>query len=194
MINTFYTSGIEPVSYMENLRNYRKLVNDLYTEATAPPEWMELFTAAASGLRISVMTEDWCGDSACNVPLLTRMAEAAGVGMRVFRSSEFPDLQEYYKEREVTHIPVVSFWDEQGSEVFRWVERPVACAEPADRWKAAHPEFNQLRQGADKESKKGFARIYREFLEEMAGWYRRGLWNETAREIAEGLNAARSGV
>lgn len=190
MIDTVYSLGIESESYMQGLRNYRKLVNDLYSEVSPSPKWYRLFAENAKGVRMSVMTEDWCGDSACNIPLLTRMAATAGMEMRIFRGSELPALKEYYQSRKVTHIPVVSFWDDGGNEVFRWVERPAACAEPADRWKAARPEFHELRKGKDKESKKEFARIYREFLEEMADWYRQGLWEETAREIAEGLSAS----
>ena len=180
---------------MKELRNYRKLVNDLYAEVVPPEQWNRLFADALSTYReqhgasplMTVMTEDWCGDSACNLPLFTRMADSAGIEFRIFRSSDFPALKEYYTNRDVTHIPVLSFWDPSGDEFFRWVERPAACAAPADTWKTAHPEFHKLRKASDRESKREFARLYREFLEARAGWYRDGLWDESAREVAEGV-------
>jgi len=196
VIQELFAEGIEPESYTQGLRNYRKLVTDLYAEVVPDEQWATLFSSAvaAAGERtfMTVMTEDWCGDSACNVPLLTRLASGANLPFRVFRGSDFPTLKSYYNDRNVTHIPVVSIWDSQERELFRWIERPAACAAPADAWKAAHPDFSVLHKGTDKESQKGFARLYREFLEEMSRWYRDGLWAETARELAQGLQAALS--
>ena len=37
----------------------------------------------------------------------------------------------------------------------------------------------------DKEAGKRFATMYRQLLEEMADWYRNGMWKETTREILE---------
>jgi len=55
-----------------------------------------------------------------------------------------------------------------------------------DEWKAQRPEFMELyaKQKTDKEAAKQFATMYRSFMEEMAGWYRDGMWDETTREIS----------
>lgn len=183
-----FQDGIEPERYFSEIRNYRRLVKDLYAEASAPEPWTELLSSVVDdGTLVTVTTEDWCGDSACVVPLITRMCAAVDLPFRIFRGSEHGDLKEFYESQGATHIPVLSVWSADGEELFRWIEKPAACEKPAEDWKAAHPDFYTLYAATDPESKRRFARLYREFLEEMADWYRNGLWDETAREIAEGL-------
>jgi hypothetical protein len=38
-------------------------------------------------------------------------------------------------------------------------------------------------KGTDKDAENEFARLYRNLLEEMVGWYRGGMWNETMDEV-----------
>jgi hypothetical protein len=55
------------------------------------------------------------------------------------------------------------------------------------RWKEENPRLMELyaRKEGDKDAAKEFAKLYRRFLEEMADWYREGMWSETSREIAD---------
>ena len=43
------------------------------------------------------------------------------------------------------------------------------------------------------EAEKEFARLYRTFLEDMAVWYREGMWDETVKEIVALAEAAQHG-
>ena len=38
---------------------------------------------------------------------------------------------------------------------------------------------------SDKEAGRTFARMYRDLLETMSGWYKDGKWNDTTREVVE---------
>ena len=38
---------------------------------------------------------------------------------------------------------------------------------------------------SDRDAAKQFASLYREFMEEMAKWYRDGMWEETQREVVD---------
>ena len=185
--------GIEPDHYIESLRNYRSLVKQLRTDAAAAPidAAVEQLRARVAGVpqapvRATLMTEDWCGDSACNLPILAELFARAGVEFRVFRGSEHRALQSAYHARSIEHIPVCSLWDGAGAELAVWIERPAACAPRADAWKAAHPQFMRAYHAkkTDKAAEREFASLYRDYLEEMAGWYRADLWVETAREVA----------
>ena len=180
-------------TYVSNLRNYRSLVKKLMDEASADTEHAERLRAAASDksapVRATMMTEDWCGDSACNTPILADLFAKAGIEFRAFRGSEEPELKDMYESEGDDHIPVVSLWDGEGRELSRWIEAPEAVQKKKESWKAERPEFMELyaKQKSDAEAAKRFAKLYREFLETMAGWYREGLWSETCREIVEGL-------
>jgi hypothetical protein len=191
-----FERGYDAETYVANLRNYRTFVKRLMAEAEADEAHVrtlsETAARAEAPVRATMMTEDWCGDSACNVPVLTDLFDKAGIAFGVFRGSEEPDLKEQYESEGATHIPVVSIWDGTGRELARWIEAPEAVDAKKQAWKTEHPEFNELyeKQKTDKDAAKKFAALYREFLETMAEWYRSGDWWETTRELVEQLEGA----
>lgn len=191
-----FERGYKAESYVNNLRNYRSLVKRLMDEAEADSSHAEALKETASSfdqpVRATMMTEDWCGDSACNTPILSDFFSKAGVPFRAFRGSEETELKEMYESEGDDHIPVVSLWDGNGNELCRWIEAPEAVQEKKDGWKAERPRFMELykKQKEDKEAAKQFAALYREFLETMAGWYEADMWSETTREILEALKKA----
>jgi hypothetical protein len=191
-----FERGYDAETYVANLRNYRTFVKRLMEEAEADEAHVRAVSEAASRaetpVRASMMTEDWCGDSACNVPVLTDLFARAGVEFRVFRGSEEPELKQKYESEGATHIPVVSIWDGAGRELARWIEAPETVDAKKTAWKAERPEFTELyeKQKTDKEAAKKFGAVYREFIDTMAGWYKAGDWKETTREIVEQLERA----
>ena len=193
MNDSIFQQGYEVPAYLGGLRNYRSLVRQLHERAVSDEEHAAQLKAAASRhrqpLRATVMTEDWCGDAAANLPILARLFEAAGVESRVLRGSETPELERYYHDAGVTHIPVVSVWDAEWREIARWVEAPSVVDQKKIAWKQARPDFTRLeaRRRQDKQAAKQFGRLYREFLDEMVGWYEAGDWNETTRELVDAL-------
>ena len=189
MDEALFAAGYEPESYVASLRNYRSFVRALMEEASVQASHVqalkEAFAERPQPVRATVVTEDWCGDSACNLPVLAPLFDAAGVPFRVFRGSEQPEMKDFYESEGVDHIPVVSLWDGNNVEIARWVEAPEAMTAKKNAWKAVRPEFMDLyrRQSEDKAAAKEFATLYRTFMDEMADWYKAGLWNETTREI-----------
>lgn len=187
-----FQQGYDIETYVSNLRNYRSLVKKLMEKARVKADDIAALRDAvgryAQPVRATIMTEDWCGDSACNVPVLAQLFEGAGIELRVFRGSEKEDLKAMYENDGDDHIPVVSLWDSEGKELGRWIEAPQAMQEKKETWKAEHPNFEELYQRqkeGDKEAAKEFGTLYRQFLEEMASWYENGVWNETVREIVQ---------
>lgn len=196
-IHNLIPRGYDAYSYVKNLRNYRSLVRQLMSEAKPPAEHVaaitDLIAKIPQPVQATMMTEDWCGDSALNTPILTTLFRDAKVEFRVFRGSEERQLKRYYEEDGATHIPVVSLWDGEGREIVRWIEAPAAVQKRKDAWKAERPEFMELyrRQGEDREAARRFQELYREFMETMVTWYRdEGLWSETTGEILRNLSSA----
>ncbi len=191
MDQTKFEQGYGVDTYVRNIRNYRSLVRRLMDTADANDDHAQTLKQRAAGyeqpLRATIMTEDWCGDSALNTPILASLFDKAGIELRVFRGSEHTDLKERYESEGDDHIPVISIWDGAGNEVGRWIEAPAAVEQKKNEWKAARPEFMELyeKQKSDKDAAKKFATLYREFLEEMAGWYEAGMWDETTREVTD---------
>ncbi|MFP3959001.1 MAG: thioredoxin family protein [Spirochaetaceae bacterium] len=191
MTEKIFEQGYTTETYLKNLRNYRAFVRRLTDTARASDGHVEklerLRAMHPQPLRATMMSEDWCGDSACNLPVLADFFHRAGIELRILRGSEHPKVRQAYEREGADHIPVVSLWDGSWNELLRWIEAPQAVAEKKDAWKSEHPEFGELysKQKTDRSAAKEFAALYRRFLEAMADWYRSGLWEETTREIIE---------
>ncbi len=184
---------MDPATYVQNVRNYRSLMKRLYETATPNADHVERLANAAeqtNAAYASVQTEDWCGDAACVIPVLAPFFAAADIELVIARGSDIPEFKDYYEKDGDDHIPAVSIWSTDGTELVRWIEAPEAVGKKKDAWKAEHPDFEPLyekqKQG-DAEAAKKFGALYREFLEEMAGWYEAGMWDETTRELVEAL-------
>ncbi len=191
MIHVKFEDGKNAAEYLSELKIFRALVQKLIGEAQADPGHVsDLKNALANfsqPVRATAMTEDWCGDSACNLPVLSSLFAKAGIDFVVFHGSEYPELKKYYHDMDVDHIPVISLWDGDGKEIGRFVEQPAAVAPLKDAWKAERPVFMELyaARETDRDAAQKFGTLYRELLEEMAGWYRDGQWKETTREVVE---------
>jgi hypothetical protein len=151
-------------------------------------------------LRLLVLTEDWCGDSATTLPYIARLAEALDLPIRVFRQSANPAIKAWYVDRGTEHIPVVSLLRRSSAdgdasapgaaggwqEVVRWVERPAAAHIRVEAWLAEQPRFTELlaRKDEDPAAAREYFSLYARLLRTMAGWYRSGLWSEIAVEFA----------
>lgn len=192
-----WSGGLKPTDYFQSLENYKHLVLSLYRDATVEEADGERIAAALPGapadLRISVLTEDWCGDSATTLPYIARISELLDVEMRVFRQSRNTVLKQWYVDRDTEHIPVVSLarrGEEGWVEVMRWVERPASAHGRVKSWVENQPRFLELRRRKDEdpEAAKEYFNLYARLLREMASWYRNGLWAEISREFAERLH------
>jgi hypothetical protein len=190
MTQDYFERGFDIETYLEETRSYRSLVRRLNREAEVGANHVEDLKKALSShsgpVLATVVTESWCGDSACNLPLLRRLFAEAEVPFRVFDREHHPELKELYLAEGEKHIPVVSLWDGEGREIGRWIEAPAAVQPLKKKWKKEHPRMMELygKKARDREAEKEFARLYRDFLEDMAVWYIEGMWNETAKEIA----------
>lgn len=190
MDETLFARGQEAERYVDGMRNYRSLVRKLFAAASSFPVPLE-FPRKEEVSRATVCTEDWCGDSACVTPILARFFAVHGIPFRVFRGSEHRDVHRFYEESGTDHIPVLSLWDSSGGELVRWVEAPKAAQEKKASWKEAHPEFMELygkRADGDRDAARAFGVMYRDFLEEMAGWYQQDLWAITLEEVSRLLS------
>lgn len=186
-----FENGHDVDTYLGNLRNYRSFVRQRFDEAEADDRLAEELRRRASEhrqpVRATIMTEDWCGDSALNLPILASLLGKAGIELRVLRGSETGELKDRYESDGDDHIPVLSLWDGEWTELGRWIEAPAAVDAKKDAWKSERPHFMDLyaKRESDRDAAKQFASLYREFLDEMAQWYRDGMWLETQKEVVD---------
>jgi len=92
----------------------------------APAALVERFKRAGNGLRLLIVTADWCPDSAHSVPYIAKLATDAGVELRVvdFRTGKsVMDAHRTPDGRASTPTVVLLRGDK---EVASWVERPAS--------------------------------------------------------------------
>jgi len=116
----YLDSGIRNRELFE--RNYRDLK---MSEAQA-----SALKAAAAGPNalhhMVVIGEDWCPDVYRGLGVAQRIAEAAGVELRMFERDQNKDMiAEYLKDGQFESIPVFILYDRNHSEIAHFIERPA---------------------------------------------------------------------
>lgn len=110
-------------------RNREKFADNL--EKTIVPEataarLRELVGREGGPARVLVIGEDWCPDVFRGMPVMKRIADAAGIEMRVLERDQHLDVMQHFKMAgEFDSIPVFVFLTADGRYVAHWVERPA---------------------------------------------------------------------
>ena len=117
-----------------------------------------------------VITENWCGDSAQNLPYLTKMAEVnSNVDLKILLRDEHPEIMDLYLTNGTKSIPVLVIFDEDGNELFKWGPRPKLAQQLINQWK---PE----------------GIVKPELYEKLHLWYGRNRGKEIENEMLELIN------
>ncbi|MHC4934442.1 MAG: thioredoxin family protein [Planctomycetota bacterium] len=94
--------------------------------AAVEPEAVARLEGLPAARRVLVLTEDWCGDAAREVPVLARAFEAAPrVEHRYLDSDTHPAVVERYLTHGGRGIPLAIVQDEMGEELGAWGPRPA---------------------------------------------------------------------
>ena len=84
-----------------------------------------------------VITENWCGDSAQNLPYLALMAEEnPNINFRIILRDSNPDIMDQFLTNGTRSIPILVAFDTRGNELFRWGARPKVVQKLFLQWKA----------------------------------------------------------
>jgi thiol-disulfide isomerase/thioredoxin len=107
---------------------------------------LRALAAKANGpAKVLVLGEDWCPDVYRGLPVLQRIAEAAGIELRVFPRDENLDIMnEFLKDGEHQSIPTAVFYTKDHDYILHWIERP-------EKANAEMPEMRKLYEGRTRE-------------------------------------------
>jgi hypothetical protein len=77
-----------------------------------------------------LITENWCGDSAQNLPYIAEIAKLnPKINLRIILRDSNLDIIDLYKTNETRSIPKLVAFDEIGNELFQWGPRPKPAQE-----------------------------------------------------------------
>ena len=95
--------------------------------------------------KVLVLGEDWCPDVFRGLPVIVRIAEAAGMELRVFpRDDNLDIMNEFLNQGQHQSIPAVVFYTRDHRYICHWIERPAKA-------NAEMGEVQKLFAGLDRE-------------------------------------------
>jgi hypothetical protein len=142
-----FAQGMTYEQYKEQMTRNRERFEANERDLRLEPADLAPFEVLARPLNVLVIAEDWCGDVIDNLPILGGIAARTGkLNLRVFLRDQHPDLiDQYLNQGQFRSIPVFAFFDEDFTELGRFIERPASVsARRANQRRevaAEHPEF-----------------------------------------------------
>ena len=127
-----FAQGMTYAEYMDSIKVNKARFEEYYAsvslDAGAAAALQGLAGAAGGPARMMVIGEDWCGDVVRELLVLARVAEAAGLELRIFPRDENHDIMnEFLKEGKYMSIPVAVFYDQGHQYIGHWIERSAAA-------------------------------------------------------------------
>ena len=161
--------------YLGTVAKHTELWHGVYRTSAVPPGAAERLRGAGR-LRLLVLSEDWCGDCVSVLPVVARLAEQAGMELRVLARDANDDIIDAHLTSGTRSIPVVMVLDTECREHAWWGPRPSVL----QRW---YRNEGVLLAGPERSRRK-------------RAWYARDRGRTTVAEIIDtveraGRNAAR---
>lgn len=190
-----FERGLAWGEYLDQMGRHQELVRGLYEDARLSSghrrDFEEAIALQGGRIYLSALTEEWCGDSAANLPIIARLeAELPAVSFRVLVRHDHPTIRQAYEAEGIDRIPIVSLFDASFREIGRWIERPKVANAKVEAWIAGHPELEALMASESPADKQRRSELFDELLLEMADWYRERMWSDTLGELKQQLRSA----
>jgi hypothetical protein len=120
-----FDRGVSFDAFLASATSQRELWHDNASRAEVAPELIDRFRRVAAGLRLVIVAEDWCPDSANTVPYIARLAADTSVDARIVDRAAGAALMDRHRTpdgREATPTVVLL---RDGRDAGAWVERPA---------------------------------------------------------------------
>lgn len=160
-LNSWFDKGQTFETYRLNMKVNQTELNRVYEQLELTEEDLQfLQNVKVKNWRGIVLTADWCGDAAVNVPIIQRMAEASQIELRFLIRDENLELMDQYLTNQTSRsIPIFIFIDETGEEKAVWGPRADEVQQLVMKLRSELPNVD----APDFEEKQ--KNMYREFKE-----------------------------
>ncbi|WP_438962656.1 thioredoxin family protein [Nonlabens sp.] len=136
------------------------------------PENQEFLETFNQDVYFLIITESWCGDAAQTMPMMYKVAQAAGVDFKIVLRDENPELMDQFLTNGGRSIAKLILVDKKtGLPVTTWGPRPTKATALVAAEKAA--------KGA----------LGPEFKQELQTWYNKDKGKDTENDLVEMLKA-----
>ena len=144
-----FESGLTWRQYLEHIRRNREKFEYNYGETKLSDDDVAAFRSLVERedgpARVLALGEDWCPDVVRGLPVTARIAEAAGMELRIFpRDDNLDIMNEFLAGGEHQSIPTFVFYTRDHRYIAHWIERPAKA-------NAELHQVAELIQGVEKE-------------------------------------------
>lgn len=164
-----FASGLTYDEYMNRITRNRDQFQANYEGTPLTDEdvrrFKEIVARPNGPAKVLALAEDWCPDVFRGLPVMARIAEAAGMELRVFPRDENLDIMnEFLKDGQFQSIPTFVFYTRDHRYICHWIERP----------QKANDEMHLLRKLYEGRTREEAAEDVQKFREGpvWAGWRR----------------------
>lgn len=141
-----------------------QLVHDAFEPST---ELREAIASVAAPQLWMVLTEQWCGDSAYNLPVIADAAAlSAEVRLRILLRDANLDIMDQYLTDGSRSIPKLVAFSQEGEELFHWGPRPAGAVRLREELKASGASSAEMTKA-------------------LLDWYANGGWQNVEAELVE---------
>ncbi len=177
-----FSSGLTYQQFLEQAKSNVDRFQMNYEGTTVSEEDAAALKALAAKpngpAKLLVLGEDWCPDVYRGMPVLAKIAEAAGIEFRAFPRDENLDIMnEFLKDGEYQSIPTAVFYTRDHQYILHWIERPVKANDEM-------PEMRKLYEGRTREEAAPDVLKFQQESPIWAGWR-----DATVKEIRKLLEA-----
>ena len=128
-----FSQGFMYKDYIAQIKVNKDKFEEYYQFQVTPEDrkrLQELTRRPGGPTKMLVLGEDWCPDVYRGMPMLARVAEAAGLEIRIFpRDSHTDIMDEFLKEGQWASIPTAVFYTGDHQYICHWIERPKVAEE-----------------------------------------------------------------
>lgn len=159
-------SGKEKENYNLLRLNYQRSLR-IEDNFSVPDDLKKIVEAIPNNQIWMIITEDWCGDSAQNIPFIIKTAQCnTKISVKIIFRDSHPEIIDQYLTNGTRSIPILAAFDSEGNEIFRWGPRPKIAQEYVR---------NCINNGLSKS----------EYLEKLHRWYTNDKGYSLMKELKE---------
>jgi len=127
-----FASGFTYAGYVAQVTVNKERFTDFYNGFQLSADDTEFFRRIARGpggaAKILVLGEEWCPDVFRGLPVAARIAEAAGMELRMFPRDKNTDIMNLFlNQGQFMSIPVIVFYTRDLGYIWHFTERPAAA-------------------------------------------------------------------
>jgi hypothetical protein len=120
-----FDSGVTFAHFLDGTKTQHDLWERNAARADSSPSLVDRLKRVSDGLRVLVVSEDWCADSVHTVPYIAGLAAAAGVDLRVVDRNVGEPIMLAHRTRDGRPVTPTVVLLRHNVDVGAWIERPA---------------------------------------------------------------------